>query len=387
MHDAGAQSRTADPTGGRGRGDAFVAVPHLFLVLECSRPWAGGAQHNLAVIDEVWIGRGTRRGAARSVIRGSRILELRVPDARMSQTHARIARVPGGFVFEDLGSTNGSRVGRSPVQGPVPLADGEVLEIGRTFFRFRVSLPTPPAALVDQDCGSRSKALPAAFATLLPELGQRLADLAKVAATRVPVLLLGETGTGKALLAQAVHEVSGRSGPLVSVQAGALEDESGFARSADCGTLFLDDIGDLPRSAQPALLRVLEGKVLPARSARPGRVDLRVICAAHHPWREGAEKGTSCADLFGRIGGTTIGLPPLRERVEDLGLLVASMLPRIAPRGFDAVTFTVEAARRLLAHAWPENIRELHAQLSAAHALAGDDPIDVGHLSGSGVTT
>jgi hypothetical protein len=402
MHDAEVPTQTVEETKGDGRERAHLTLPHLFLVLECERPWAGGTRHDLAQVDEITIGRGARRCAVRSVVEGRRILELRVPDARMSQRHARIVRSQGAFVCEDLGSTNGSRVGRAQVRDPVALRDGDVLEIGRTFLCFRRGLATAPGAPADVDSGEPLDGEASGFATLLPGLGEGYAALGKVAASRVPVLLLGETGTGKEVLAQAIHRRSGRTGAFVAVNCGAIpptlveahlfghvrgafsgatRDEPGFVRSSHEGTLFLDEIGDLPRGAQAALLRVLQEKeVVPVGSAQPRPVDLRVVSATHCDLEDSVSRGVFRADLFARLAGLTHALLPLRDRIEDLGLLVAALLPSIAPGRAQSVSFTPQLGRRLLEHEWPLNIRELHSTLSVAAVLAGDAPIDVEHL-------
>jgi transcriptional regulator of acetoin/glycerol metabolism len=402
MHDAEFASETLEETRGGPRARAQLALPHLFLVVECARPYAGGSRHDLAQIDEIAIGRGARRSAARSLVGGRRVLEVRVPDARMSQRHARIVRSDRGFVFEDLGSTNGSRVGQTPAVGPRLLADGDVLEVGRTFFRLRAALPTSPGSPADVDATGLSDGAPGPR-TLLPALADTHAALEKVAASHVPVLLLGETGTGKEVLAKAIHRASGRSGPFVAVNCGAIppnlveaqlfghtrgafsgatRDELGFVRSAHGGTLFLDEIGDLPKGAQAALLRVLQEKeVVPVGSAQPRAVDLRVVSATHHNLEASVGRGDFRADLYARLSGLTHELLPLRDRIEDLGLLVSALLPSIVPDRAQSVSFTPALCRRLLEHGWPLNIRELQSTLSVAAILAGDHPIDVEHLT------
>ncbi len=331
-----------------------------------------------------------------------RVLELRVPDARMSHAHARIVRAGSDFVFEDLGSTNGSRVGRAAARSAVRLVDGHVIEIGRTFLRFRSALPTPPGADADRDFEVFRGTVDSAFATLLPELWAHHEALIKVATTRVPVLVTGETGTGKELIARALHQASRRAGPLVAVNCGAIpqglvegqlfghtrgafsgasHDHAGVVRSADRGTLFLDEIGDLPPAAQPALLRVLqEGEVVAVGGAGPQRVDLRVVSATHSDLESAISRGTFRADLFARIAGARHVTTPLRERIEDLGVLVAATLERVAPERAGTVTFAAEAVRALLSHPWPMNVRELHTQLSLALAFAGESPVGVEHL-------
>ena len=212
----------------------------------------------------------------------------------------------------------------------------------------------------------------------------------------------GETGTGKELLARGAHELSGRSGAFVAVNCGALptglvesqlfghvkgafsgavRDEPGFFRAADGGTLFLDEIADLPSASQAALLRALqEREVMPVGATRPAKVDLRVVAATHQPLEAMIERGGFRRDLLARLAGFTLELPPLRARRMDLGLLVASLLRRLAPDRADSVMLTPAAGQALFRHDWPLNTRELEQCLARALALAGDEPIDLHHL-------
>jgi DNA-binding NtrC family response regulator len=402
MHESEAASQTQEETNGDRRQRDARMVPHLFLVLECARPWAGGSRHDLAQIDEIWIGRGAKRSASRTVQAGVRTLELRIPDARMSQKHGRIVREGAKFVYHDLGSTNGSRVGRELVTEPISIRDGDTLEIGRTFLRFRTALATPATTLADADTERGPSDRPPGFATLIPDLVDKYARIERVAASRVPVLLLGETGTGKEVVAHAIHRKSGRAGNLVAVNCGAIpstlleaqlfghtrgafsgatREQPGFVRSSDGGTLFLDEIGDLPVAAQPSLLRVLqEGEVVPVGAAKPCGVDLRVISATHRDLQDCIAGSTFRADLFARLAGFTHVLVPLRERIEDLGVLVAALLPTLAPERARSLTFSPRVVRSLLESDWPLNVRGLRQQLSVAVVMATDDFIDVEHL-------
>jgi transcriptional regulator with PAS, ATPase and Fis domain len=208
----------------------------------------------------------------------------------------------------------------------------------------------------------------------------------------VPIELLGESGTGKEVVARALHALSGRAGRLVAVNCGAIagnlveselfgsrrgafsgaEDRVGHVRTADRGTLLLDEIGDLPLPAQAALLRVLqEGEVVPVGDSVPIAVDVRVIAATHRDLDAKVAAGEFRADLLARLGGLRATLPPLRDRREDLGLILAEAGPRALTR---------EAGRALLAHDWPLNIRELRQAIDAAIALAGDAAIGLEHL-------
>ncbi|HET9156087.1 MAG TPA: sigma 54-interacting transcriptional regulator, partial [Myxococcaceae bacterium] len=161
---------------------------------------------------------------------------------------------------------------------------------------------------------------------------------------------------------------------------GADQDRPGLVKASDTGTLFLDEIGDLPLAAQVALLRVLqESEVRPIGGHKPSPVDLRVIAATHHDLPELVRLGKFRHDLLARLEGVTLSLPPLRERSEDIPILVAALLERLAPEHPD-VRLRPEAALMLLEYSWPLNVRELQQALSGAVALSGARPIDVAHL-------
>ncbi|MBZ0234462.1 MAG: sigma 54-interacting transcriptional regulator, partial [Deltaproteobacteria bacterium] len=216
----------------------------------------------------------------------------------------------------------------------------------------------------------------------------------------LPALVLGETGTGKEVMARALHELSQRRGAFVAVNcgaiagtlveselfghrkgafSGALTDRPGHVRAADRGTLFLDEIAELPPAAQAALLRALqEREVVPVGDSMPVSVDFRLCAATHRDLAAMVAAGTFREDLHARLLGATIHLPPLRDRRGDLGLLVRSLLLR-QPDGQRA-RFSPAAALALVEHAWPRNVRELERVLAMAVTLAGRDPIDLPHL-------
>jgi hypothetical protein len=373
-----------------------LPCPHLVLVLERLRPFAGGARHSLANIERVTIGRGPARSAKRVVESGTRTLSIQVPDSRMSASHALIELRGDSWVLTDRGSSNGSRVAGAPVT-TATLRDGDVLELASTFFRFRAALRTPVLAPADLDPADLT-GIGAAFGTVLPWLGRDLETLSRVARSAVPVLLLGETGTGKEVLAQAVHEASGRRGPFVAVNCGALPaalvesllfghkkgafsgataDALGFVRSANEGTLFLDEVGDLPKAAQATLLRVLqEREVVPIGEARAVPATARVVAATHRPLAALVEAGEFRADLLARLAGFPFALPPLRERMDDIGVLVGAVLRRVAGDRASSLTIGAGAARQLLAYEWPSNVRELVQRLEVGLAVAADGRLE-----------
>jgi len=228
--------------------------------------------------------------------------------------------------------------------------------------------------------------------------------LEQAAASDAPVLLLGESGTGKELAAHAVHKLSARRGrPYVSVNCAALNeavleselfghvrgaftgadrDREGRFGAADKGTLFLDEIGDTPLMTQVKLLRVLETGRYEAVGENISRIaDVRLVAATNRPLEHLVRQGLFREDLFFRINVIPIRLPPLREHMEDLPLLAAHLLERIARRKKrEAPKLTVPALELLYAHSWPGNVRELKNALEYAVAQAGTQSIGAEHL-------
>ncbi|WP_164020646.1 sigma-54-dependent transcriptional regulator [Pyxidicoccus trucidator] len=219
----------------------------------------------------------------------------------------------------------------------------------------------------------------------------------RVAASDLPVLVTGENGTGKELLARSVHLKSRRhAGPFVPINCGALpesllesalfghvkgsftgatKDHRGLFAEADRGTLFLDELGDMTPSLQVKVLRALEtGDILPVGADLPVKVDVRLISATHQDLGRMLQEGTFREDLFWRVKGVEIRLPPLRERASDLPLLAKHFLNQCAhlcPDG-RARLLSDAAAEALAAHAWPGNLRELKHEMQRATVLAGE---------------
>jgi len=379
------------PTPGAGR-------PHLFLVLRCDKLLEPGARFCLDALDVVTIGRSDSFSLDLDEVGGARLLRIGIPDSRMSSSHAQLQKVLGAWIVRDAGSKNGTWVDGERVTS-MPLDDGALVELGHTFLLYRGMLPVSGCEILDA-----RELRPAAYglATLSPAFRSQLDRVELVARSRIPVLLLGETGTGKELIARAIHELSGRTGPFLAVNCGALpenlveselfgyrkgafsgasDDRPGLIRSSDKGTLLFDEIGSLPLPAQAALLRVLqEAEVVPVGATRPLAVDLRVVAATHDDLGVLASGEAFRADLFARLSGFTVVLPPLRERREDLGLLLAALLRKLAGDAAQDVTFTSAAARVLLLHLWPLNVRELEKCLSTALVFARNGRVDVEHL-------
>jgi hypothetical protein len=378
-------------------GNAFTSCAHLFVAMSCESPLDPPTRHTLEGTSEVVIGRGPRRTAVRSNDAGRSRLTLTLADRHVSSEHARVVRHENGWMFEDLDSKNGSFVNGRPARGSL-LADGDYWQVGHTVGLFRAALPTPACAPLDLEATARVPVL----STLIPRLARELDILAKAAMSRVPILLLSETGTGKELLARAVHALSARSGAFVPVNCGglpvslvesvlfghqrgaftgAVSDHDGLFRAANSGTILLDEVGDIPLAAQAAILRTLqEGELLPVGATRPVRVDVRIVSATHRNLEAGVAEGTFREDLLARLSGFTFCMPPLRERREDIGLLVSVILRSIMAARGGSPSLTPEAGLLLLRHDWPRNVRELEHCLARAVSLADEGRLEREHL-------
>jgi two-component system NtrC family response regulator len=228
--------------------------------------------------------------------------------------------------------------------------------------------------------------------------------VSRVAASDSSVLVRGETGTGKELVARAIHDGSPRAtGPLVAVNCGALpehlveselfghrkgaftgaeEHRAGLFEVADGGTLFLDEIGELPRALQPRLLRALEsGEIRRVGDNHPVTVDVRVVCATHRSLEEMVAAGTFREDLLFRINTFEVAIPPLRDRLDDIPMLVEHFVrdgrPQTPP---GALVIEPEALAVLHGHVWPGNVRELANCVEHALVLCDGLPLTVEHL-------
>ncbi|HTJ97783.1 MAG TPA: sigma-54-dependent Fis family transcriptional regulator [Rhodocyclaceae bacterium] len=235
-----------------------------------------------------------------------------------------------------------------------------------------------------------------------PAFNRALGELQRVAASMLPVLLLGESGTGKELFARAVHEASPRArGPFVVVDCsgltetlfeselfgyekgaftGATARKAGLVETAKGGTIFLDEIGDVPLAMQVKLLRLIEsGTYRRVGSVETQVADFRLVAATHKPLQKMVTDGSFRQDLYYRISAFPIHLPALRERVDDIPLLVESFLQR-NPNAAVKMHATPETIARLKQHAWPGNIRELRNVLERARLFSDDGEIKPEHL-------
>lgn len=223
------------------------------------------------------------------------------------------------------------------------------------------------------------------------------------ARTDLPVLITGETGTGKELIARAVHVASSRADqPFVIVDCAALPEtlmgnelfghergaytgadrkQPGLFAAANKGTIFLDEIGELPQSAQAVLLRVLQdGSYRPYGSVRQMNTDIRVIAATNRDLQEAVVQKSFRLDLYHRIGSAVLQMPPLRSRTADIPLLVRHFMKRRTPSGVQPFEVSPTVMSRLLSHQWEGNVRELENRVRSAIALASNGQITVEDL-------
>jgi len=326
--------------------------------------------------------------------------DLRLCDPTVSRNHLQLEARPEGFRLRDLGSTNGTFVaGVRVIEGFIE--PGVEIELGETTLRLHALGDPLDVPLYRGD----------RFGPLLGgsvAMRQVFALLDRAAQTATTVLLLGETGTGKDLAAEALHQASPRaSGPFVVVDCGAIpealiesellghergaftgavERRTGAFEAAHHGTLFLDEVGELPRALQPKLLRVLERRIVkPIGSNAAREVDVRVVAATNRDLRAEVNRGSFREDLFFRLSVITVRMPPLRERREDITLLAQAFLRAVAPQATELPAALVE---RLGAYGWPGNVRELRNAVERAVAMGerwafGDAPAGTASAGGT----
>lgn len=315
----------------------------------------------------------------------------------ISRRHARVERDAETWRVVDLESRNGSFVNGIAAGAPAVLRDGDLVRFGPCLL-----------LVVDDADGFRGWRRGALAGPIVggPAMDRARTFVSRVAASDLELLLVGETGTGKDVVATAVHQKSGVPGPLVSVNCaavpsdlfesaffghrrgaftGAQSDAPGYFRAAHDGTLFLDEIGDLALDGQAKLLRAIEsGEVQPVGAAGPERVRTRIIAATNRPLEDHMRDGTFRRDLFERLGGTALWLPPLRERREDVVLLIEHFLGRhAAAAGPPAASPTVRFVEEACLRAWPGNARQLERAVREALVQAradGRTELEVGDL-------
>lgn len=335
-----------------------------------------------------------------------------LPDGLLSRAHLRLA-IDELITVADLGSRNGTRVRHEPVEpGSVvqiragnALRPGDLIEAGASM----LFVQSAPAAGSPTAPPSRTVAPSSDGPRPLvrdPSMERLYALLARVADGDLSVLLLGETGVGKEFAAEHVHRSSRRArGPFLRLNCAALADslmeselfghekgaftgaretKKGLLESAAGGTVFLDEVGELPMSVQVKLLRVLEErKVTRVGALQPIDLDVRVVAATNRDLDAEVAHGRFRQDLYFRLNGVAIEIPPLRSRPGEVIPLALHFLQR---EGRGDMQLTPEAVAALRAWRWPGNVRELRNVMARAALLGGEGPIRPEHLAvGTGV--
>jgi transcriptional regulator with GAF, ATPase, and Fis domain len=308
--------------------------------------------------------------------------QLVLTDRAVSRKHLTLGVDGSTVIVRDLGSRNGTFLGGARIK-EAEISVGAVLTVGQS------SLAVQPRWHVREVAPSAKKR----FGEVVGEsLGMReiFAVLERVAPTDVTILIEGESGTGKELFARSIHAASSRSekpyvvfdcgavpGELAESElfghkrgafSGAVADRAGAFVQADGGTICLDELGELPIDLQPKLLRVLEtGEVKPVGADKPRKVDVRVIGATNRDLHAEARRGRFRSDLLYRLEVVRVRVPPLRQRPEDVQLLVERLLEGKLREGD---TITGDNLKKLVAYGWPGNVREMRNTLTRAVALA-----------------
>lgn len=325
----------------------------------------------------------------------SRSADVTVDDASLSREHGRLELTAAAVRYVDLGSSNGSWVAGSRVESgvAVEVGDGELLELGEVI----VIVHRPEG-------GRQSSRAPAARESAMERV-QLAAE--RAAKHRLNVLILGETGVGKGVLARSMHAASPRSGgPFVVIDCaalardvveselfghergaftGAMTAKPGLLEAAHGGTAFLDEIGELDPSIQAKLLRAIEERrVRRVGSTRDEEIDVRFVAATNRDLEREAESGRFRTDLLYRLNTVTLRIPPLRKRPDEILPLARKFLLELAGSG-ESLAFTSDAITWLQAHTWPGNVRELRNAVERAFANASGSTIDRDALAPSGL--
>jgi DNA-binding NtrC family response regulator len=356
-----------------------AAAPRRALLLPFPRPGNGQAQIRTIPRDGFLIGR------------GEAVFDTPFDDDTMEPRHAEVRLAGRLAVVTDLGGPSGTSLNGEALHEPHPLVEGDVLRFGDTLL---VYSSLGRAAVVPEVSRVGEVALTGAS----PSIEAIRSSVEAVAPHRRTVVISGETGTGKEIVAHLLHRRSGRTGPFVAVNCGgfaegllaselfghvrgaftgAVTEHTGLFRAARGGTLFLDEAGDIPPALQATLLRVLETWVVrPVGSTRDVPVDVRVVAASNRELITLVEKGLFRADLYARLAQWVVRIPPLRDRRGDIPALASALLDQLDATGR---TMTPDLEEALLIHPWPLNVRGLSNVLSvAAIATPAGQPLDLG---------
>ncbi|MFO0587207.1 MAG: sigma 54-interacting transcriptional regulator [Polyangiaceae bacterium] len=311
-------------------------------------------------------------------IGGSEEADVPLADPSTSREHLAVRLSSNGYQLADLGSTNGTFIGDLRIER-VTIAEPTLVRVGQTLLRL-----VPLAESVEQEISPRAR-----FGRMLGQsaaMRETFALLERVAGTDLTVLLEGETGTGKELAAEGLHDASGRAGQFVAVNCGAIPREllesellghekgaftgadrprPGAFLTADRGTLFLDEVGELPLDMQAKLLRVLERReVKPVGADRAKTVDVRVVAATNRSLAREVSAGRFRQDLYFRLAVVVVRIPPLRTRAGDVRMLAEHIQDELARKRVAAglqplARLDERAMAMLLRYDFPGNVREL----------------------------
>lgn len=327
--------------------------------------------------------------------------DIFLPVQAVSRRHAELQRTRGRWVVRDLGSTNGTLVDGKRVD-ECALEENSELRVGDAIFKlverggsryFGYQLDGKMERGVARHTKGPSNLIGGY------QMDAISAAIEQIAGSSLSVLVLGESGTGKEVVAREIHQKSDRNGMFSAVNCAALpenlieselfgykkgafsgadRDKTGLIQAAHGGTLLLDEIGDMPLSAQAKLLRVLQSReVLRVGATRPESVDVRVVAATHRDLGRLQKEGRFRRDLYARLNEYSLVLPPLRDRKEDILQLSQHFLKNHAASPF-ALSFPFVAG--LLHHDWPYNVRELESAMKRAAALCNQQMLTEQHL-------
>jgi DNA-binding NtrC family response regulator len=321
--------------------------------------------------------------------------DVTIDHPKVSRRHAVVRLVGVTATVEDAGGTNRVHVNGRPLAAGerAPLGTGGSFQVG-PMTAVLLGVPSPIGESVE---GRAALVVRDVRAGALTDL------VGRVAASDVSVLIRGETGTGKEVLARAMHEESGRKGPLLALNCAALGDtlleselfghergaftgavqaKPGLFESAEGGTVFLDEIAELPLAAQAKLLRAIESRqVMRLGGVKPVDLDVRFMSATHRDLRAAVAAGAFRQDLYFRINGIAIVVMPLRERKDMVPSLAAEFLAAATARGRGTAPALTPAALAVLAkHDWPGNVRELKAVIERAVLLCAGAEIGSRHI-------
>ena len=302
----------------------------------------------------------------------------------VSRVHAEVRRTGDGYVLHDNASTNGTHLGGRAIEEE-RIQPGAVLRVGCWVGVFELRAPGAPGAPFDVGASMLGGTA----------LREAMEPARRAAASNLPIIVCGETGTGKEVASRTIHDWSGRSGEFCAINCAALPEHlvegelfgyrkgaftgaerasPGHFRRAHLGTLLLDEINELPLATQAKLLRVLqERELVPLGESTPVAIDVRVIVAAQAPLGAAVAAGKFREDLYMRLRGLEIALPPLRARIADVPGLFQSFLTKHASGPLPALE--PKLVESLCLYAWPGNVRELELIARRLLAVHGTEPV------------